>query len=166
MRSLVIAAAALALAGCGYRVLDPAVGGGRTIAVPTAANASRWRGLEADFTHAVRGDLQQLLELRLDHEPAEWVLRTTLEDPRRGAAVRGEAGEAVLGSSQIQVAWTLEDRAGGILAKGRIRRTLEFLPAAGEDARRAMLEILDSMAESVVIEVGVRLEERAENAEE
>ncbi|MBC8329816.1 MAG: hypothetical protein ISR76_04660 [Planctomycetes bacterium] len=166
MRSAAIALAALALAGCGYRVLDPAAGGGRAIAVPTAANSSRWRGLEADLTTALRGGLEQLLELRLDAQPPDLVLRTALEDPQRGALVRGEIGEALLGSSQIEVVWSLEDRAGAALAEGRIRRNLEFLPSAGEDARRAMLEILDSIAESVVIEVGVRLEARAENAEE
>ncbi len=133
--------------------------------MPTAGNDSRWRGVEADFTTALRGRLQ-LLDLRLDGEPADLVLRTRLEELRRGAPVRGQDGAAVLGSSQIRASWTLVDRAGEVVAEGRILRSLEFLPAAGEDARDAVLEILDSMAESVVIEVGVRLDQRARSADE
>ncbi len=166
MRSLLLVAAVLALPACGYRVLDPEAGGGRAIAVPTAVNASRWRGLEADFTHSLRDGLAQVLDLQLDGAPGDLMLHTSLEDLRRGAAVRGQDGEAVLGNSQLQVVWRLEDRAGEVLAKGKVRRTLEFLPSAGEDARRAMLEILDSMAESVVIEIGVRLEQRAVHLQE
>lgn len=157
---------AVAAGGCGYRVLDAEAGGGRAIAVPTAANDSRWRGLEADWTVALRSEVDRLLDLRLDAEPADLVLHTWIEDPQRSAVVRGEGGEALLGSSQLELRWVLEDRAGARLASGRQRRTLEFLPVAGEDAHRAMLEILASMAESVVMEIGVRLERPAANADE
>lgn len=164
MRPLLVAALILAPTGCGYRFLDPAAGGGRPVAVPPAANQSRWRGLEADFTAALRADLGRLLDLRLvddAEDPDRLILRTELEEPRRGAPVRGEDGGALVGSSQIQVRWSLADASGRVLGRGRLRRTYDFLPGAGEDSRRAMLEILDSMAESVVLEVGARLDRAA-----
>lgn len=164
--ALAVLCLALAAGGCGYRVLEATTGGGRAIAVPTAANDSRWRGLEADWTGALRSELDRLLDVRLDAEPADLVLRSWIEDPQRGAVVRGEGGEALLGSSQLELRWVLEDRAGARIAAGRQRRSLEFLPAAGEDARRAMLEILVSMAESVVMEIGVRLARPAADASE
>ncbi|MFQ5693402.1 MAG: hypothetical protein ACE5IM_10210, partial [Nitrospinota bacterium] len=54
-----------------------------------------------------------------------------------------------------EVTWRLEDPLGEALGNGKARRTFEFLPSDGEDALSAMGEILDTMAEQVVMEVSI-----------
>ncbi len=160
MKGLRPAAAALLLLGaaCGYRVLDPAVGRGRVLAVPGARNVSRWRGLEAELTGALRQDLQRQLEVRLGSpEEADLVLRTEIRQPFRSAPVRDAAGGASLGSSTLEVHWSLTDAGGTTLREGRVRRSLEFLPAAGENASSAFAELLADMAEQVAMEVAAAL---------
>ncbi len=148
----------LGTSACGYRVVDPAAGGGRSLAVPTADNDSRWRGIEASFTRSLRSDFQRLLDVRLTGEAADYTLHSSIHDALRDAPVRDPRGGALLGRSVLIVDWSLEDRSGQDVASGSLRRELEFLPSAGEDARRTFDEILDWMSESVVLEAGMRLE--------
>ena len=156
-RSVFAAAVLIGLAGCGYRVVGPDVGAGRSLAVVTAANDTRWRGIEAGFTGALRSDAQRLLDVRLTGKPADLVLETEVHDVVREAPVRDRAGAALAGAVELEVAWTLLDGEGKEIGTGRVRRTLEFLPSEDESAESVIAEILDSIAEYVVIEVGTRL---------
>lgn len=169
MRPPLLLVAAPLLASCGYRVVDPAVGGGRALSVPTAVNRTRWRGVEATLTSALRRDLQRRLDVTLDRAPADLVLRTEIHQTpefagiERGAPVRGEGGGAALGVATVEVRWRLESASGAELGSGTVRYALEFRPDVGEDAYSTIAEILDSVAELVVIEVGTRLDARAED---
>ena len=155
---LAVAGAAVLTPGCGYRVLDPGVGAGRTVAVPTARNESRWRGIEADFTGALRRDLQRQLDVRLADGPADYRLVTALRDPVRSAPVRSIGGGAELGSMRVAISWQLLDAADEVIENGEIIRSLEFLPAEGESDSSALAEMLDQIAEHVVIDVGLALD--------
>ncbi|TAH39231.1 MAG: hypothetical protein EYC70_00135 [Planctomycetota bacterium] len=155
----------LALAGgCGYRVVDPAVGGGRSIAVPTAVNDTRWRGLEATLTDFLRRDLQRQLDLSLTGSSADLQLLAEIREVGRQAPVRSDSGGAALGASTVQVHWRLLDAAGQELASGTSQRTLEFRPDQRENPYSALTELLDAMAEHVVIEVGSGLSAWAEQS--
>lgn len=128
------------------------------MAVPTSKNQSRWRGLEGDFTRFLRADMQRQLDIRLDHRNTDLKLLTEIRDIGRSAPVRDrQTGGASLGTSRLEVLWTLQAVDGSNLAEGRIERSLEFLPADGESAYDALAEILDSAAEQVVMEVGMQL---------
>ena len=154
---LLFAATLLGPVGCSYRVVDPSVAEGRSFLVPTAVNDTRWRGVEGTITAALRADLQRLLDVRLVNGQAEWVLRTEVRELYRGAPVRAQSGGAQLGTTTLEVFWTLEDSAGALIDRGRQRQILEFLPSEDEDAYTAIGEIVDSMAEAIVIEVSARL---------
>lgn len=147
-------AALLAMAGCGYRVVDPAVGDGRRLAVPTAINDTRWRGLEADLTTALRRDAQRQLDVVLAEARPDLQLVTELREIGRQAPVRAASGGAALGGAALELRWRLLDAAGAELAAGATQRTLEFRPDQAETAYTALRELLDSMAEHVVIEIG------------
>ncbi len=153
-----LAALLLLAPACGYRVLDPEVGRGRRVAVPTADNATRWRGLEADLTAGLRSDLQRLLEVRLsDGGDADLLLHTEIREITRQAPVRDIQGGAAVGATRLVVLWRLEDPLGAVLGQGQIQRSLEFLPGEDENAYTALREMLDAIAEHVVMEVSARL---------
>jgi len=149
------ATALLGSASCGYRVIDPSVGGGRRVSVAPASNDTRWRGIETGLTRSLRTDFERLLDVRLGGDESDFVLKTGIRDVSRGAPDRARTGGALVGSATLEVTWRLEDPLGEVLGNGKTRRTLEFLPSDGEDALSAMGEILDTMAEQVVIEVSI-----------
>lgn len=155
----VLLALTLAPAGAcaGYELLDPAVGAGRSIAVPPARNESSWIGLEAPLTRALRTDLQRQLDVRLDGAAPDLVLETTLVDPLRHGRVGLRAGAYALGAVEVQVDWRLLDRSGAELASGRERRELEFVTSLEETERATYDQIFQSVSERIVLEVAAAL---------
>jgi hypothetical protein len=145
------------LSCAGYELLDPAVGAGRTIAVPPARNESSWIGLEAPLTRALRTDLQRQLDVRLDGGTPDLVLATTLVDPMRHGRVGLRAGAYALGAVVVQVDWTLSDRSGAALASGRETRELEFVTSLEETERATYDQIFQSVSERIVLEVAAAL---------
>ncbi|MDA1260110.1 MAG: LPS assembly lipoprotein LptE [Planctomycetota bacterium] len=141
----------------GYEVLDPAVGRGRSIAVPPTLNDSSWIGLEAPLTRALRTDLQRQLDVRLDSDAPDLVLETTLVDPLRRGRVGLRAGAYALGSVSVQVDWTLTDRSGAALASGRETRELEFITSLEPSERSAYDQIFQSVSEKIVLDVAAAL---------
>ncbi|PCH76339.1 MAG: hypothetical protein COB96_07035 [Planctomycetota bacterium] len=139
--------------GCGYAVVDPSMGNGLTLDVQVPVNDTKWRSIEVGLATALRNKLQTLLDVRLGHEQADLTLKSKFISTRRGAPVRDSSGAALLGNSMIAVEWSLEDRLGNIVASGSIDQRLEFLPSAGETAYSAFAEIIDWMAESIVLEI-------------
>lgn len=162
---LLLALPLLAPTGCGYRVLDPEIGQGRRMTVPVPENDTRWRGIEGVLGQSLRRDLQRQLDLNLTDQTPDWILHTKIRDVERAAPVRQiGTGGAALGSSRVEIEWSLESPTTKVLAQGTIQRQLEFLPSESEDAYQAIGEILDATAEQVVMEVGVQIASLAENS--
>ncbi|MDP6850749.1 MAG: LPS assembly lipoprotein LptE [Planctomycetota bacterium] len=144
---------AATISSCGYKLLEPGVGAGATISVPPSENPTRWRGAEVSFTSALRKDLQRLLHLRFSSENPDYILRSSIQEIRRGAPVRSKIGGAIVGTATVVLTWTLENSHGETFSGGSLEQTLEYLPSEDEDEKQAIEEILDWMAESVVIKV-------------
>ena len=148
------------LGACGYRMVRPDIGGGRSIAVPTATNTSSWLGLEAPLTRGVRADLQRLLDIRLGSgSRSELVLNTTIADVSRSSRLALRTGGAAVGIATLEVHWQLEDSTGTVLGQGNIRRSLEFLTSLEEDAYSAFDELIAEITQQIALEVGAQLEQ-------
>ncbi|MGB0954310.1 MAG: LPS assembly lipoprotein LptE [Planctomycetota bacterium] len=145
-------------ASCGYQMVQPDLGGGRSVSVPTSENRSRWYGIEADLTRELRADLQRQLDVRLASDDADLTLQTEILDVGRRSRVALRSGGAAIGTSELGVAWSLKDAAGNVLGEGVIRRNLEFLTALEEDAYDAFDEMFVEISQQVAMEVGAALE--------
>jgi len=144
---------------CGYRMVRPDLGAGRSVSVPTAENRSRWYGIEVDLTRELRADLQRQLDIRLDSTGRpDLTLQTEILDVGRRSRVALRSGGAAIGISEIGVGWSLKDSSGEVLGEGVIRRNLEFLTALEEDAYDAFGEMFVEIAQQVAMEVGAALE--------
>ena len=146
-----------ALPACGYTLIRPEVGGGRTVLVPVPVNDTGWHGIEADLASGLRADVQRQLDVRLSANAPDLVLRTEITDASRDARVNLRSGGAALGTARLRVAWQLLDAAGNELVGGAILRELEFLTAVGEDPYSTFPGILAEISEQIVLEVGARL---------
>ncbi|MBC8405309.1 MAG: hypothetical protein H8E15_08795 [Planctomycetes bacterium] len=145
----------LLLASCAYTVIDPALGGGQQLSVPTTVNKSRWRGVEASATHALRAQIQQQYDVELSDAPTyKYLLRTKVSDIRRSSGVNNRQGGTTLGVGRITMDWALEQADGSVLQSGQISRDLEFLTTTDESAYSAIDEILQEMAEQIAMELG------------
>jgi len=144
--------------GCGYQMISPGVGGGRSISVPTAINTSGWHGIEVEFTTEMRADLQRQLDIRLvsGHSP-DFILNTEIEEVGRRSRVGLRSGGSALGLAQLAVKWELLDANGEVLSNGLVRRNLEFLTDLGEDAYGAFDEIFIEISQQIALEVGAEL---------
>jgi len=148
------------LGSCGYRMVRPDIGGGRSIAVPTAINTSSWLGLEAPLTRGVRADLQRLLDIRLGSgSHTDLVLKTDIADVGRSSRLALRSGGAAVGISTLDVHWLLEDSRGNMLGEGNIRRSLEFLTSLDEDAYSAFDELIAEISQQIALEVGAQMEQ-------
>jgi len=145
------------LTACGYVPVASGAGSKILIHVPPTVNDSQWRGLEIDFTRALRTDLRRTLLARLDSTAAQFTLRTEISQADRRLPIRNRDGGTLLGLSELGLRWHLEDAKGDSLASGELTRSLEFLPSIGEDPYRAFAEILDQMSETVVLQVSETL---------
>ncbi len=153
------AGAALVLTACSYRVVDPAIGGGQKVSVPITVNESRWRGVEASATHALRRQLQQQFDVELADETSyKYLLRTRVSDIRRSTGVNNLQGGTTLGVGRITMDWALETAGGEVVLDGKITRDLEFLTSTEESTYSAIDEILQEMAEQISMELGSGLD--------
>lgn len=159
MRTLTLLLLLIAtVAGCGYQMISPGVGGGRSILVPTAKNASTWHGIEVGFTTEMRADLQRQLDIRLvSGNSPDFILNTEIEDVGRRSRVGLRSGGSALGLAQLAVKWELVDAKGEVLNSGLVRRNLEFLTDLGEDAFGAFDEIFIEISQQIALEVGAEL---------
>jgi hypothetical protein len=145
---------------CGYRMVRPDIGGGRSVAIPTATNTSSWLGLEAPLTRGVRADMQRLLDIRLGSSSnADLVLKTDIADVGRSSRLALRSGGAAVGIATLDVHWQLEDARGNELGKGNIRRSLEFLTSLEEDAYSAFDELIAEITQQIALEVGAQMEQ-------
>jgi len=145
---------------CGYRMVRPDIGGGRSIAVPTATNTSSWLGLEAPLTRGMRADLQRLLDIRLGSgSGSELVLNTTIASVGRSSRLALRTGGAAVGIATLEVHWQLEESNGTLLGQGNIRRSLEFLTSLEENTYSAFDEIIAEITQQIALEVGAQLEQ-------
>lgn len=154
-RPATLAIGALLLTACSYRVVDPAIGDGRQISVPTTVNESRWRGVESGATQALRLNLQQQFDVELSDDASyKYLLRTKVSDIRRTTGVNNLQGGTTLGVGRITMDWALEKSNGEIVQQGKITRDLEFLTSTEESTYSAIDEILQEMAEQISMEIG------------
>ncbi|MFK5957223.1 MAG: LPS assembly lipoprotein LptE [Planctomycetota bacterium] len=155
---LLLACLSASVMGCGYRIISPDVGGGRTISVPPTVNASIWYGIEVGLTREVRADLQRQLDIRLvSPNGSDFTLNTKIDDVGRRARVALRSGGAALGLAQLSVKWEFLDAQGKVLGSGVIRRNLEFLTDLNEDAYSAFDEIFVEISQQIALEVGALL---------
>lgn len=149
---------AFAIPSCGYRMISPEIGAGRSISVPTTLNASRWDGIEVGLTAEIRADLQRQLDIRLrSGSAADFTLHTEIEDVGRRARVALRSGGAALGVAELAVKWELRDAKNEVLNSGTVRRNLEFLTDLGEDAYGAFDEIFIEISQQIALEVSAEL---------
>jgi hypothetical protein len=154
-RTAALAMGFLLLTSCSYRVVDPAIGDGQRVSVPTTVNESRWRGVEASATHALRRNLQQQFDVELSTEASyKYLLRTKVSDIRRTTGVNNLQGGTTLGVGRITMDWALELKDGEIVRQGKVTRDLEFLTTTEESTYSAIDEILQEMAEQISMELG------------
>jgi len=151
--------ALLAAPACGYRLVRPDIGGHRPIEVPTTVNKSRWYGLEAGMSEALRADLQRQLDVQLVEQGGAFVLETEMTDVGRRARVALRTGGAAVGTAELKLHWRLRRPNGEVLSEGDIRRSLEFLTALDETIDSAFTQLSAEMAEEVALEVGASLAE-------
>ncbi len=159
-RAILLLLIAACFASCGYRMVRPDVGGGRSVAIPTATNTSSWLGLEAPLTKGVRADMQRLLDIRLGSgTDSEFVLKTDISDVGRSSRLALRSGGAAVGIATIEVHWQLEEMSGTMIGEGDIRRSLEFLTSLDEDAYSAFDELIAEITQQIALEVGTELEQ-------
>lgn len=159
MRRFLLLLLLLTPASCGYQMVRPDLGGGRSVSVPTTENRSRWYGIEADLTRELRADLQRQLDIRLDSSGTpDLILETEILDVGRRSRVALRSGGAAIGISELGVGWSLKDAEGKVLGEGVIRRNLEYLTALEEDAYDAFAEMFVEISQQVAMEVGAALE--------
>jgi lipopolysaccharide assembly LptE-like protein len=145
---------AILAASCNYRIIDPAVAEGRVLYIPTTVNDTRWRGVETDATRSLRNNFQRQLDVELTSSKAyDYKVRSKIVEIRRSAAFSNRQGGFTLGTGRVRLEWTLEGPDGRPIQNGRISRDLEFLTSADESNYTAIAEILEEMAEQIVMEV-------------
>lgn len=155
---LLLAGLLVAAPSCGYSLISPEVGGGRSISVPTAVNASSWHGIEVGLTSELRSDLQRQLDIRLqDRATADFTLVTAIEDVQRRSQVGLRSGGAALGLAQLSVKWELLNAKGEVLNGGLVKRNLEFLTELDENSYGAFDEIFVEVSQQIALEVGAEL---------
>jgi len=156
MRQLLLAFS-LTLGGCGYTVVTPDLGTFRSMDIPVAENATRWRGLETTLTRQLRNEAQQLLPVTLTTEDPDYILKTSLHEVQRGAPVRDRQGGALLGTAQLRLDWNLESSSGTSITGGSLTQSLEYVPSLGESLETTFSEMLRWLSKSVVMEVNAGL---------
>jgi lipopolysaccharide assembly LptE-like protein len=153
MLALSCCLAALATS-CNYRLIDPSVGAGRILLVPTTVNDTRWRGVEVDATRSLRNNLERQLDVELTSSKAyNYLVRSKIIEIRRSAAFSNRQGGFTLGTGLVRLEWAVEGPDGQQQLHGQISRDLEFLTNANETNYTAISEILEEMAEQIVMEI-------------
>ena len=160
MRALVPAplASLAGLPGCAYQFIRPDVGQGQLLHVPTTINDTRWRGIEVASTRSLRQEAVSQLDLEIGHASAyDLVLKTRFVEVERRASVGNRDGGYSVGAARVRLEWELVTPSGESLSQGTVLRELEFLTAGEENLASAVAEIVDDMAEQIMLEIGADL---------
>lgn len=148
------AAAALALAACGYTTRSLVPDRYHTIAVPVFSNETRRRDLEVEVTRAVVEEIQARTHLRVVPEGAgpDLVLRGRLRDVDEETLSRRENQRIREGAYFLAAEIDVTDRKSGeALVKDRkVVERESYVPGLGEDVRTARGEATRALAERVV----------------
>lgn len=142
----------LLLLSCGYTA-GIELQGVETLQVAMPVNHTRWRGIEADLSAALRRELHRSTAMRVA-DGGDAILRTKIERILHNSPVGASRGGAALARTHLNVAWSLESPSGDVLTSGTVSRRQEYLPGA-EQAADALGEIVDDLAEMVVMEMGL-----------
>lgn len=177
-RSLVLALAALALAGCYHVGVEP-VAGGATVAVPIFQNRTLRREVEHTLTRHVRREVLETTPLHLAAEgDADLVIRGAVHDVQESALIVGAALEVQHAAITVSVRFAVFDRSGAMTSgedadgdgrpDGEYVRVgyAEFTASRGETRESAMDEALRDVAEMVVHELTAREDDRHEPNDE
>lgn len=153
LAAAVVAVAAVAAAGCGYRLGpgDP-VAGARTVALPVFDNRTFRRGVELDLARVLASEVHARTRLSVVDAGADLVVRgviTAIDEDvlsqRIGEVIRESA---VLVTVEVTV---VDGRTGETLVpRTLITERESFVPAIGESLRSARAETLRRLAADVV----------------
>lgn len=150
--------ALLSSTSCAYQFLRPEAGEGRVLHIPTTVNDSRWRGIEVASTHSLRQEATSQLDLEIGSQTAyDLVLKTRFADVQRRISIGNRDGGFSVGGARVQLAWELADPQGESLSQGTVLRELEFLTGSDEDLNSAVAEVVEDMAEQIMLEIGAEL---------
>lgn len=143
---------------CAYQMLRPEAGEGRVLHIPTTVNDSRWRGIEVASTRSLRQEATSQLDLEIGSQSAyDLVLKTRFADVQRRASIGNRDGGFSVGAARVQLDWELVDPQGESLSQGSVLRELEFLTGSDEDLNSAVAEVVEDMAEQIMLEIGAEL---------
>ena len=148
-----LAALALLLAACGYR-LGPStpVAGARTVAIPLFDNATFRRGIEMDLARLLASEVQSRTRLRVVETGADLVIQGSIVDVRE-ALLSESKGEVVRESSLlVTVEFSIRDGRTGepVVAQQRVTERESYVPSIGESVRTARSESLRRLAADIV----------------
>lgn len=151
-------AALLGLPSCAYRVIQPEAGEGQVLHVPTTQNDTRWRGIEVSSTRSLRQEVMSQLDLELGSQGAyDLVLKTRFTEVERRTSIGNRDGGFSVGTGRVRLEWELQDARGEKLSQGTVLRELEFLPGTDENLGSSVAQIVEDMAEQIVLELGADL---------
>lgn len=150
---------------CAYQLVDPGLGQGQVLHVPVTKNETRWRGIEVASTRSIRQEATSQLDLELSHGGSyDLLLKTRFLEVQRLTSIGNRDGGFSVGTARVRLEWTLEDAAGRSVSQGRVLRELEFLPSGeSESLHSAVQEIVEDMAEQIVLEMGADLGAKSGN---
>lgn len=161
---IVALVASASSSSCAYQVLRPEVGEGRVMHIPTTVNDSRWRGIEVASTRSLRAEATSQLDLEIGSQAAyDLVLNTRFAEVQRRASIGNRDGGFSVGAARVQLVWELVDPQGESLSQGTILRELEFLTGSDEDLNSAVAEVVEDMAEQIMLEIGAELSAMSAN---
>ncbi|MCH2100988.1 MAG: hypothetical protein MK209_03600 [Planctomycetes bacterium] len=150
--------ALLSSVSCAYQVLHPEVGEGRILHIPTTINESRWRGIEVASTRSLRQEATSQLDIEIGSQSTyDLVLKTRFADVQRRASVGNRDGGFSVGSARVQLNWELAGPQGKSLSQGTVLRELELLTGSDENLSSAVAEVVEDMAEQIMLEIGAEL---------
>jgi hypothetical protein len=152
-RAALAAAAAFALAACGYTTGSLVPDGYRTIAVPIFANETRRHDLEWEVTRAVVEEIQARTPLRVvdrDQSP-DLTLSGVLRDVDESVSSRLARQRIRESDVFVSADVTITDRKSGktLVEKQRVTEREAFVPELGEDVRTARQEAVRALAERI-----------------
>lgn len=152
-KALFLAAAAVALTGCGYATGSLVPASYRTIAVPVFDNPTRRHDLEWSLTQAVVEELQARTALRVVDPSAspDLVLNGALVEADEEVLSHRERQRIRESAYFLTADVEVVDRGGkSVVKKRRVTERESFVPRAGESVRTAREEANRALAERIV----------------
>lgn len=98
------------------------------------------------------------LDLELGSQGAyDLVLKTRFTEVERRTSIGNRDGGFSVGTGRVRLEWELQDARGEKLSQGTVLRELEFLPGTDENLGSSVAQIVEDMAEQIVLELGADL---------